>query len=57
LHLVGYLYYWQMGFNSVFKGLKVTGSTPVFRNDGGIMIKKDARHSRTPLRILSTEIT
>ena len=23
LHLVGYLYYWQMGFNSVFKGLKV----------------------------------
>ena len=20
LHLVGYLYYWQMGFNSVFKG-------------------------------------
>jgi len=23
LHLVGYLYYWQMGFNSVFKGLKI----------------------------------
>jgi len=22
LHLVGYLYYWQMGINSVFKGLK-----------------------------------
>ena len=21
LHLVGYLYYWQMGFNLVFKGL------------------------------------
>jgi len=21
LYLVGYLYYWQMGFNSVFKGL------------------------------------
>ena len=21
LHLVGYLYYWQMGFNSLFKGL------------------------------------
>jgi len=21
LHLVGYVYYWQMGFNSVFKGL------------------------------------
>jgi len=24
LHLVGYLYYWQMGFNSVFKGLSNT---------------------------------
>ena len=23
LHLVGYLCYWQMGFNSVFKGLTV----------------------------------
>ena len=23
LHLVGYLYYWQMGFNLVFKGLKM----------------------------------
>ena len=22
LHLVGYLYNWQIGFNSVFKGLK-----------------------------------
>jgi hypothetical protein len=22
LHLVGYLYYWQMGFNSVFKWLR-----------------------------------
>jgi hypothetical protein len=22
LQLVGYLYYWQMGFNSVFKGLR-----------------------------------
>jgi len=22
LHLVDYLYYWQMGFNSVFEGLK-----------------------------------
>ena len=22
LHLVGYLYYWQMGFKSVFKGLR-----------------------------------
>ena len=27
LHLVGYLYYWQMGFNSVFKGL----TSEVFR--------------------------
>ena len=25
LHLVGYLYYWQMGFNSVFKGLNEEG--------------------------------
>ena len=24
LHLVGYLYNWQMGFNSVFKGLNAT---------------------------------
>ena len=24
LHVVGYLYYWQMGFNSVFKGLSNT---------------------------------
>jgi hypothetical protein len=23
LHLAGYLYYWQMGFNSVFKGLNI----------------------------------
>ena len=23
LHIVGYLYYWQMGFNSVFKGSKM----------------------------------
>ena len=23
LHLVGYLYYWQMGFNSVFKWLLI----------------------------------
>jgi hypothetical protein len=22
LHLAGYLYYWQMGFNSVFKELR-----------------------------------
>ena len=26
LHLVGYLYYWQMGFNSVFKGLMTTAN-------------------------------
>ena len=26
LHLVGYLYYWQMGFNSVFKGLSTVES-------------------------------
>jgi hypothetical protein len=26
LHLVGYLYYWQMGFNSVFKGLNPGGA-------------------------------
>ena len=25
LHVVGYLYYWHMGFNSVFKGLRHTG--------------------------------
>ena len=24
LHIVGYLYYWQMGFNSVFKGLNLS---------------------------------
>jgi len=24
LHLFGYLYYWQMGFNSVFKGLNTS---------------------------------
>ena len=29
LHLVGYLYsyYWQMGFNSVFKGLSISSRT------------------------------
>jgi hypothetical protein len=26
LHLVGYLYNWQMGFNSVFKGLNIVPS-------------------------------
>jgi len=29
LHLVGYLYYWQMGFNSVFKGL-IHGRFPCY---------------------------
>jgi len=27
LQLVGYLCYWQMGFNSVFKGLNTTWDT------------------------------
>ena len=27
LHLVGCLYYWQMGFNSVFKGLSARITT------------------------------
>ena len=27
LHLVGYLYYWQMEFNSVFKGLNKPHAT------------------------------
>jgi len=26
LQLVGYLCYWQMGFNSMFKGLKLFGN-------------------------------
>jgi len=30
LHLVGYLYYWQMGFNSVFKGLNTGQSSTVY---------------------------
>jgi len=29
LYLVGYLYYWQMGFNSVFKGLKDLSITKI----------------------------
>ena len=34
LHLIGYLYYWQMGFNSVFKGLigNVLEKFPVILN-------------------------
>jgi len=28
LQLVGYLCYWQMGFNSVFKGLRNTNTYP-----------------------------
>ena len=36
LHLVGYLYYWQIGFNSVYKGLNlpnlvVTAYTTCFK--------------------------
>ena len=30
LHLVGYLYYWQMGFNSVFKGLSMRKNCRAF---------------------------
>jgi len=30
LQLVGYLCYWQMGFNSVFKGLKLEGHEILF---------------------------
>jgi hypothetical protein len=30
LHLVGYLYNWQMGFNSVFKGLRICSDLPQF---------------------------
>ena len=30
LHLVGYLYYWQMGFNSVFKGLMKIAKRDIF---------------------------
>jgi len=29
LYLVGYLYYWQMGFNSVFKGLNELHVVPL----------------------------
>ena len=32
LHLVGYLYYWQMGFDSVFKGLISKSGDPVLRS-------------------------
>jgi hypothetical protein len=31
LHVVGYLYYWQMGFNSVFKGLTLLRSSRLQR--------------------------
>ena len=34
LHLVGYLYYWQMGFNSVFKGLRDIGCIHMYRTLG-----------------------
>ena len=32
LHLVGYLYYWQMGFNSVFKGLSMNKSVTLLHS-------------------------
>jgi len=32
LQLVGYLCYWQMGFNSVFKGLKNLKRSYIFRS-------------------------
>jgi len=31
LHLVGYLYNWQMGFNSVFKGLKHMKDSQIYQ--------------------------
>jgi len=36
LHLVGYLYYWQMGFNSVFKGLTYIKITVCFLDQGTV---------------------
>jgi len=44
LHLVGYLYYWQMEFNSVFKGLSI--KIILYRN---IIINK--------IRIITKRIT
>jgi len=37
LQLVGYLCYWQMGFNSVFKGLNIH-SGEKFRNTFGTRV-------------------
>jgi len=54
-HLVGYLYYWQMGFNSVFKGLKGIfpegERRPVHRV--GTLTKFLCRLSRNPLDLNS----
>jgi len=40
LHLVGYLYYWQMGFNSVFKGLNCKYQC----NNVGVSIESGGAH-------------
>jgi len=45
LHLVGYLYYWQMGFNSVFKGL----SKEQLKDSSEPLGKTFARTIRIPL--------
>ena len=45
LHLVGYLYYWQMGFNLVFKGLSRV------RSIGGMILTGENR--LTPRKTLS----
>jgi len=37
LQLVGYLCYWQMGFNSVFKGLMVSSQIPRFTCKAKVM--------------------
>ena len=46
LHLVGYLNYWQMGFNSVFKGLTQYYSSLLaytyFSSTVFIMINRDS---------------
>jgi hypothetical protein len=50
LHLVGYLYYWQMGFNSVFKGLMFKINTLLNINLPGTLAKtKDCTHVREVL--------
>jgi len=42
LQLVGYLCYWQMGFNSVFKGL-------IFEDVGSIYVTQDSVQWRAVL--------